>query len=317
MRDGRSPRVTDTKTCTKCGETKPLSEFSKAATGSFGVRGDCRKCRRADSVARHKASERGMSAESRRTAAKQLAVAAVRTCVACEEEKPYDQFFFRNGKPGARCKSCISESGAEYRSRPGVREIRAEASRKWHQDNSEVVAMRRREYYTENREEINAQSRAYHAANPDTVKAAAKRWREENRDHIAEKAREAYASTPSLRVRQSVSTSVRRALSGDKESKRTFEILGYTLKELMDHLEAKFQPGMSWENYEYRGWHIDHKRPQSSFRFTSIDDPDFKACWSLSNLQPMWWLDNISKGAKWSPQTPSNDNMSEAVGRAG
>lgn len=34
------------KTCTKCGEVKPVGEFSRAATGAFGVRGDCRRCRR-------------------------------------------------------------------------------------------------------------------------------------------------------------------------------------------------------------------------------------------------------------------------------
>jgi len=64
----------------------------------------------------------------------------------------------------------------------------------------------------------------------------------------------------------------------------------------MAHLESKFLPGMTWNN---RGdWHIDHVRPLASFSFETAQCPDFKAAWSLSNLQPLWALDNIRKGAK-------------------
>lgn len=33
-----------TKTCTKCKEVKPISEFNKAKSGKYGVRGDCKEC---------------------------------------------------------------------------------------------------------------------------------------------------------------------------------------------------------------------------------------------------------------------------------
>lgn len=78
---------------------------------------------------------------------------------------------------------------------------------------------------------------------------------------------------------------------------RTFATLGYTPAELMKHLESRFIESMSWDNMSE--WHIDHIRPVSSFTFTSMDDPEFKACWALENLQPMWATDNLSKGAKW------------------
>jgi hypothetical protein len=53
---------------------------------------------------------------------------------------------------------------------------------------------------------------------------------------------------------------------------------------------------MTWENYGK--WHIDHKRPIASFNFTSYEDPEFKECWALNNLQPMWAKENMSKGNK-------------------
>ena len=67
----------------------------------------------------------------------------------------------------------------------------------------------------------------------------------------------------------------------------------------MAHLEKQFKEGMTWNNYGYYGWHIDHIRPVSSFNFNSYDDPEFKECWALSNLQPLWGKENISKKDKF------------------
>lgn len=65
----------------------------------------------------------------------------------------------------------------------------------------------------------------------------------------------------------------------------------------MASLEAKFKPGMSWENHG--AWHVDHKRPIASYNFSSVDDHEFKECWSLENLQPLWAKENLSKGARY------------------
>lgn len=42
-------------------------------------------------------------------------------------------------------------------------------------------------------------------------------------------------------------------------------------------------------------WHIDHIRPKSSFTYTSEDDAEFRDCWSLTNLRPLWAKDNVKK----------------------
>lgn len=55
---------------------------------------------------------------------------------------------------------------------------------------------------------------------------------------------------------------------------------------------------MTWENHGIHGWHIDHKIPVSAFKFKKPEDEDFKLCWSLKNLQPLWAFDNISKKNK-------------------
>lgn len=89
--------------------------------------------------------------------------------------------------------------------------------------------------------------------------------------------------------------SLRRCLIA-KNGQRTFDILGYDQSKLMERLEMNFKEGMSWDNYGE--WHIDHVKPISRFLSQGVSDP--KIINALSNLRPMWGLENLSKGANFS-----------------
>jgi len=52
---------------------------------------------------------------------------------------------------------------------------------------------------------------------------------------------------------------------------------------------------MNWNNYGKYGWTIDHIIPISWWKFESYEDREFKQCWCLANLQPLWAHDNFSK----------------------
>lgn len=81
---------------------------------------------------------------------------------------------------------------------------------------------------------------------------------------------------------------------------RTALLLGYSVEELRSHLEAHFEPGMSWDNYG-KGrdeWSIDHSRPISSFPMTTTLAEINK----LENLRPMWHRKNCAKKNKWEGQ---------------
>lgn len=84
-----------------------------------------------------------------------------------------------------------------------------------------------------------------------------------------------------------------------KKCARTIELLGCSIEFLMQYLEDRFKDGMSWDNYGLRGWHIDHIRPVASFDMTKPEDQ--RACFHYTNLQPLWWRDNLSKNDKWVP----------------
>ena len=85
------------------------------------------------------------------------------------------------------------------------------------------------------------------------------------------------------------------------------ELCGYTPKKLREHMESLFREGMSWDNYGRDGWQIDHIRPVSSFNYTTTECEDFKKCWELNNLQPLWAKDNMSKGNKWEEEQMPED----------
>ena len=102
-------------------------------------------------------------------------------------------------------------------------------------------------------------------------------------------------------------TTMAMSLGGNKAGRHWETLVGYTVADLKAHLESLFKPDMTWGNrgvWKKDGplkWHIDHARPRSSFSFSSADDPEFKKCWGLENLQPMWGPDNLAKWAHYTP----------------
>lgn len=89
---------------------------------------------------------------------------------------------------------------------------------------------------------------------------------------------------------------VRQAVSKNQNTKY-LDILGYTKKELKNHLEKQFTKDMTWKAFRNGDIHIDHIKPQSLFNLKDIND--VKECWSLNNLQPLWAKDNITKSNKY------------------
>lgn len=87
-----------------------------------------------------------------------------------------------------------------------------------------------------------------------------------------------------------------RAFGSGKAGRSWKTFVPYTLAQLMEHLERQFLPRMTWENQGE--WHIDHVRPLSSFKFDKPEDAAFQEAWALSNLRPLWGLDNIRKQAR-------------------
>ena len=88
-----------------------------------------------------------------------------------------------------------------------------------------------------------------------------------------------------------------KALRGISKSKTTLKLLGCSIGQLKNHLEKHFKRGMNWKNYGNGKdkWNIDHIIPKSLFKYEAPENNEFKQCWALANLQPMWMSENCSK----------------------
>jgi hypothetical protein len=113
------------------------------------------------------------------------------------------------------------------------------------------------------------------------------------REHVANRHRHRYSIDPRYAIYHRVKRNIHKHLRDGKASRNWAIALGWTMDQLKAHLERQFVRGMGWHN---RGaWHIDHIRPASSFTFTCVDDPQFRECYALSNLRPLWGPDNMKK----------------------
>jgi hypothetical protein len=153
------------------------------------------------------------------------------------------------------------------------------------------------------------QRRNWAAANREKVRAIKRRWNSKNREYFArrnatEEGRAYKRRWMAERLRNSLHyrlaaacrDRLRKCLRSKKRAGKTLSLLGCTPAELRLHLESRFQPGMSWENWAYDGWHIDHIRPLASF---DLADPEQqKIAFHYTNLQPLWATDNLRKGAR-------------------
>jgi hypothetical protein len=111
-----------------------------------------------------------------------------------------------------------------------------------------------------------------------------------------------------IRLGQSLRRRIRDILGSNRTS-HTFELIGCSMAELKRHLESKFQPGMTWDNYGE--WHIDHIIPLSSFGDLLKESEWQRVACIYTNLQPLWAKDNLAKGGKlfWPPIRSELDDM--------
>lgn len=120
------------------------------------------------------------------------------------------------------------------------------------------------------------------------------------RDQVRAKRRVARRSRqetdPVFALNKRMSAGVLHSLKTAKGGRKWEHLVGYTTAELMRHLERQFLPRMGWENRHE--WHVDHIQPLAGFTFTGPDDEEFQAAWALSNLRPLWKLDNIRKNSR-------------------
>ena len=142
---------------------------------------------------------------------------------------------------------------------------------------------RKREYHKKNKERFKA-----HRQKPEVKKqrlAVAKRYQKNKRE-----------TNPLFKIRQTLSCRLNHALRGELKAANTMKLVGCSTEFLKQYLENQFKPGMNWKNHAITGWHIDHIKPCTAFNLS--DHKQQRECFHYTNLQPLWYDENIRKSNK-------------------
>ena len=194
-----------------------------------------------------------------------------------------------------------------------TKEEKKEYNKKYREKNKDLKKQSDREYYEKNINSIREYQKKWRENNQQYIKEYKKKWGKENYLKNKEKRKEYYKlwyernkdnseykskiqkTNKKCRSKKPHLTAWRNVLKNSlirlKNNKidTTVTLLKYSALQLKQRVECQFKEGMSWENYGE--WHIDHKKPISRFNpKTPIHIVN-----ALSNLQPLWAKDNLSK----------------------
>jgi hypothetical protein len=136
--------------------------------------------------------------------------------------------------------------------------------------------------------------KTYREVNKDKIKTQLKTYREVNRANINAHQIKRRKEDVMFKLKCTLRSHSSRAFKriGLSKPTKTEHLLGCSWEEAKTHIESLFHEGMSWDNYGK--WHIDHIIPIASA--TTLDEA-IKLNY-ISNLQPLWAKDNLSKGSK-------------------
>jgi hypothetical protein len=190
----------------------------------------------------------------------------IKKCSKCGEVLPIEKFNFRNEKTGYRqnyCRICQRIKNKEYRL-----------------NNLQKERNRDKEYRENNKTQISKNYKKYY---------------ETHKDYYRNRMLIKFRENLQYRLGNNISRGMRQALNNLKGHYHWEKLVNYKAKDLKQHLENQFKDNMSWDNYGKKGWHIDHIIPISWWKYKSPEDREFKQCWALANLQPLWAEDNYKK----------------------
>lgn len=225
----------------------------------------------------------------------------------------------------------MTEAQREYQRRYYLEhaEKKKQISRDWYLAHKEEMREYWKKNYQENRQDRIDYSKTYYESHKDQISEYHNQYRQEHDQEIRDKKREyskqRWANDPEFRnrviarnreyradrlkndpvyrlkcfARKRISRALKQQRINKEES--VVGLVGCSYEDLKHYIESLWLPGMTWENYNYRGWHIDHKIPCAAFDL--MDPEQQRKCFHYTNLQPLWCKDNLHKSASlFTPQ---------------
>lgn len=194
-------------------------------------------------------------------------------CIKCNEIKRYDDFCTDNHLKDGHTSSCRTCINALRRA-------------KYKEKNKYKISKR----IKKTKEELKLYHREWYRKNKNRYK----KYR--NKKYRNEYKRDRMKKDPLFRMRLNISNYMRKIIksNGNVKSQKMQNILGINFTDYKNYLENLFEEGMSWDNWTFNGWHIDHIIPLCSAK----NEQELLQLLHYSNTRPLWAKDNLSKGGK-------------------
>lgn len=314
----------DDKVCARCKETKPRTEFHRGVQGKGdGLQSRCKAC-----VLAYNAEYRARPEIAARLKVKHLEKSTrlglvcwlEKPCRLCGEVKALASFPRNKGRFDGRDSRCTACKGKAFRSRHRER-LAAEAR----------IARARRYATATGRAAAIAATARWKGANPEALAAQRERANERRRggrpkpepgpdrdvrlraQHVKRMARwrkqagrskmtpaELHhwkmGNDPAYVINMRMRNAIKKALRGGKAGRKWESLVGYTLEDLVRHLERQMPRGYALADIGGGRLHIDHIVPKVEFDVTTPEG--LRAAWCLSNLRPVLAEVNLRKGAR-------------------
>ena len=201
-------------------------------------------------------------------------------CKTCLEFKIENLF-----RTGSRiCRSCKNLTNKKLYQKDKDRIL--QRNKNYYKDNKELILEQKKERFEENKESLSEAKASY---NKDYYKKNKTKINKQNASY----AKQREIEDPFFKAKKNIRA---RAYSCFKnkypKSKKSLELIGCPWENLREYLEMQFIEGMTWDNYGFYGWHVDHIIPLASAK--TIEEVE--ALCHYTNLQPLWAEDNLKKG---------------------
>lgn len=194
-----------------------------------------------------------------------------KVCRVCKVNKSLEEYHARKGAKDGRRNECIPCRLLHQKTRhPLVKEHHNAKCREYDAAHLDEKLKYNKQYYADHREQRIKDNYAYQKAQ--------------------RKLSNNYALADGIRCR------LYQAIRKGQKKGSAVKDLGCTIPFLREYLQARFKPGMTWDNWTRDGWHIDHVKPLASFNLE--DREQFLEAVHYTNLQPLWASENIHKSAK-------------------
>jgi len=175
------------------------------------------------------------------------------------------------------CNECGKEHTGNFNH---IQRFCSETCRYKNQNKRDYVAEQKQKYILNNPEKRKQTS----------INSKNKNW---NNPNNVEK-RKIHSQKLEVRLKNALRSRIKKTLKSNPKTTQTTKLVGCSIDELKHHIENQFQTGMTWDNWEQFGWHLDHIIPLSSAKTKE----EMESLCHYTNLQPLWWRDNLEKRDK-------------------